>query len=292
MQIAILVTHIRAEEKLLLTAFAEAGIEPDVILDRDINIDLVAGPDQQAPSGRAWSAYDIVLERCVSTSRGLYLLAILNRWGIRTINSYETAAICSDKLQTTLALSTAGVNQPETRVAFTPESAMGAIERVGYPAVLKPTTGSWGRLLARVNDSDSAEAIIEHRQTLGDYNHHTYYVQSYVNKPGRDIRAFVIGGRTICAIYRSSEHWITNTARGGSASNCPITPELDDICQRAAAAVGDGILAIDVLEDSNGELLINEINHTMEFRNSSAPTGVDIAAEVVRYALAQAEVVA
>ncbi|MCA9885271.1 MAG: 30S ribosomal protein S6--L-glutamate ligase, partial [Anaerolineae bacterium] len=92
MQIAILVTHIRAEEKLLLTAFAEAGIEPDVILDRDINIDLVAGPDQQAPSGRAWSAYDVVLERCVSTSRGLYLLAILNRWGIRTINSYETAA--------------------------------------------------------------------------------------------------------------------------------------------------------------------------------------------------------
>lgn len=292
MQIAVLVTHIRAEEKLLINAFAEAGIEPDIILDRDININLTAGAQQQAPSGRPWADYDLVLERCVSTSRGLYLLAILNRWGIHTINTYETAAICADKLQTTLALADANVAQPASRVAFTPETALQAIERVGYPAVLKPTTGSWGRLLARVNDSDSAEAIIEHRQTLGDYNHHTYYVQSYVNKPGRDIRAFVIGGRTICAIYRSSEHWITNTARGGSATNCPITPELDDICQRAAAAVGGGILAIDVLEDANGELLINEINHTMEFRNSSMPTGVDIPAEIVRYALAQIEVLA
>ncbi|QPC81644.1 lysine biosynthesis protein LysX [Phototrophicus methaneseepsis] len=292
MQIAVLVTHIRAEEKLLINAFAEAGIEPDIILDRDININLTAGAQQQAPSGRPWADYDLVLERCVSTSRGLYLLAILNRWGIHTINTYETAAICADKLQTTLALADANVAQPASRVAFTPETALQAIERVGYPAVLKPTTGSWGRLLARVNDSDSAEAIIEHRQTLGDYNHHTYYVQSYVNKPGRDIRAFVIGGRTICAIYRSSEHWITNTARGGSATNCPITPELDDICQRAATAVGGGILAIDVLEDANGELLINEINHTMEFRNSSMPTGVDIPAEIVRYALAQIEVLA
>jgi [lysine-biosynthesis-protein LysW]--L-2-aminoadipate ligase len=290
--VALLITHIRAEEKLLIAAFAEAGVEPDIILDRDININLTAGPQQNAPSGRPWADYDLVLERCVSTSRGLYLLAILNRWGIRTINSYETAAICADKLQTTLALAEADVPQPASRVAFTPETALQAIERVGYPAVLKPATGSWGRLLARVNDSDSAEAIIEHRQTLGDYNHHTYYVQSYVNKPGRDIRAFVVGGHTICAIYRHSEHWITNTARGGSASNCPITPELDDICQRAAAAVGGGILAIDVLEDANGELLINEINHTMEFRNSSAPTGVDIPTEVVRYALSQIEVMA
>jgi [lysine-biosynthesis-protein LysW]--L-2-aminoadipate ligase len=151
--------------------------------------------------------------------------------------------------------------------------------------VLKPVTGSWGRLLARVNDRDSAEAILEHRQTLGGYNHHTYYVQSYVEKPGRDIRAFVIGDRTICAIYRTSAHWVTNTARGGEASNCPVTAELDDICQRAAQAVGGGILAIDLLETPEGGLVVNEINHTMEFRNSSAPTGVDIPAEVVRYAL-------
>lgn len=296
MRIAILVTHIRPEEKLLISAFEAQGVTPDVILDRDLNFDVIAGAEQLAPNGVAWDEYDVVLERCVSTSRGLYAMAILNSWGIPTINRYETAAICADKLRTSIALAQHGVAQPATRVAFTPESAMEAIEDVHYPAVLKPVTGSWGRLLARVTDANSAEAIIEHRQTLGDYNHHTYYVQEYVNKPGRDIRAFVVGERTICAIYRNSEHWITNTARGGQASNCPVTPELAALCERAAAAVGGGVLAIDVLEAPvNSEtaasgLVVNEINHTMEFRNSSAPTGVDIAAEVVQYALAQASV--
>jgi [lysine-biosynthesis-protein LysW]---L-2-aminoadipate ligase len=290
MRIGILVTHIRAEEKLLIQAFQAQGIEPDILLDRDIHLDLTGGSEQLAPNGVRWSEYDVVLERCVSTSRGLYLLAILNAWGISTINSHMTAAVCADKLQTTLALARAGVPQPSAWVAFEEESALAALEETGYPAVLKPVTGSWGRLLARVNDRDSAEAIIEHRQTLGDYQHHTYYVQEYVNKPGRDIRAFVVGDDTICAIYRTSPHWITNTARGGQATNCPITPELDALCQNAAAAVGGGVLAIDLFEDSERGLLINEINHTMEFRNSSAPTGVDIAARVADYALAQARV--
>lgn len=287
MRAAVLVTHIRPEEKLLIGALEAEGIALDIILDRDLNFDLTAGPGQLAPSGVAWSAYDLVLERCVSTSRGLYALAVLNSWGVTTINSYATASICADKLLTTLALARHDVPQPDARAAFAPASALAAVEAVGYPAVLKPVTGSWGRLLARVRDAESAETVIEHRQTLGDYHQHTYYAQQYIDKPGRDIRAFVIGERTLCAIYRASPHWITNTARGGEASDCPITPELDGLCQSAAAAVGGGVLAIDVLEDADGRLLVNEINHTMEFRNSSQPTGVDIAAEVARYVVEQ-----
>ena len=292
MRIGVIVTHIRPEEKLLIGAFQARGIEPDVIADSTINVDITAGAEQLAPSGIPWSEYDVIVERSVSTSRGLYMLAILESWGITTINRYQTASTCADKLRTTIALTQAGVPQPTVRVAFDPNSAIEAIEDVGYPAVLKPVTGSWGRLLAKVNDQESAEAIIEHRQTLGDYNHHIYYAQEYIRKPGRDIRAFVVGNRTICAIYRDSPHWITNTARGGKASNCPVTPELDDLCQRAAQAVGGGIVAVDVLEDTERGLLVNEVNHTMEFRNSSAPTGVDIAAEVVSYALHSAGVMA
>ncbi|MBE2267513.1 MAG: lysine biosynthesis protein LysX [Anaerolinea sp.] len=289
MRIALLVTHLRPEEKLLIAAFEARGITPDVILDRDLNFDINAGAEQTTPIGTRWSDYAVVLERCVSTSRGMYAQAILNAWGIPTINRYATAALCADKLMTTLTLAQHGIPQPQTRLAFTPDSAMQAIETLGYPAVLKPVTGSWGRLLARVTDRYSAEAIIEHRETLGDYQQHIYYVQEYVNKPGRDIRAFVVGSRTICAIYRTSPHWITNTARGGQATNCPVTPELDDLCVRAANAVGGGVLALDLFETPEGGLLVNEINHTMEFRNSSAPTGVDIAAAVVGYALEQAE---
>lgn len=292
MRVGFLITHIRAEEKLLIEAFRAQGIKPDIILDRDLMFNINQGAEQLAPTGSAWEDYDVIVERCVSTSRGLYALAILNSWGVRTVNSFHTASICADKLHTSLALAQADVPQPETRVGFSEQSGLEAIEDVHYPAVLKPVTGSWGRLLARVNDRDSAEAIIEHRQTLGNYTHHTYYVQEYVQKPERDIRAFVIGNRTICAIYRSSPHWITNTAKGGQASNCLITHDLNDICVRSANAVGGGILAIDLLEDEHGNLLVNEINHTMEFRNSSAPTGVDIASEVVRYALYGEEILA
>ena len=290
MRIGVIITHVRPEEKLLIGAFQARGIEPDIIADSTINVDITAGPEQLAPSGIPWRDYDVVMERSVSTSRGLYALAILECWGIRAINNYLTASTCADKLRTTIALARAGIAQPIVRVAFDPDSTLQAIADVGYPAVLKPVTGSWGRLLAKVNDVESAEAIIEHRQTLGDYNHHIYYIQEYIAKPGRDIRAFVIGNQTICAIYRDSPHWITNTARGAKASNCPVTPELDKLCQRAAQAVGGGVVAIDVLEDRERGFLVNEVNHTMEFRNSSAPTGVDIAAEVVSYALQSAEV--
>jgi [lysine-biosynthesis-protein LysW]---L-2-aminoadipate ligase len=292
MRTGIIITHIRPEEKLLISAFQALGLQPDIIADSTINIDITAGSEQIAPSGIPWRDYDVIMERSVSTSRGLYALAILESWGIHTINNYHTASTCADKLLTTIALTRAGVPQPTVRVAFDPDSTIQAIENVGYPAVLKPVTGSWGRLLAKVNDQESAEAIIEHRQTLGDYSHHIYYVQEYIAKPGRDIRAFVLGDHTICAIYRDSPHWITNTARGGKASNCPVTPELDDICQRAAQAIGGGVVAIDVLEDPDRGFLVNEVNHTMEFRNSSVPTGVDIAAEVARFALQSIEVTA
>jgi [lysine-biosynthesis-protein LysW]---L-2-aminoadipate ligase len=180
------------------------------------------------------------------------------------------------------------VPSPRTLIAFTPESAMEAIEELGYPAVLKPAVGSWGRLLSLVSDRYAAEAILEHKEILGSYHHSIFYVQEYVPKPDRDIRSFVVGDECICAIYRYSGHWITNTARGGRAENCPLTDEIVDISQRAARAVGSGVLAIDLLESDRG-LLVNEVNYTMEFRNSIDTTGVNIPARVVDYAIQVAE---
>jgi len=156
---------------------------------------------------------------------------------------------------------------------------------MGYPVVLKPAVGSWGRLLSRINDRDAAEAILEHKVTLGSFHHGAFYIQEYVRKPGRDIRSFVVGDETICAIYRDSPHWITNTARGGAASNCPVTPEIDALSRAAAKAVGGGVVAVDLLESERG-MLVNEVNYTMEFRNSIDTTGVDIPARIVDYVLA------
>lgn len=278
MRLAILTSRIRVEEKLLFEALRQRAIDFDVIDDGELLLDLAQAEER-------WKAYDAVLCRSVSQSRGLAVAYVLEHWGIPVFNAPAVTATCNDKLLTTLALLRANVPVPRTMLAFAEQTAIQGIEELGYPVVLKPITGSWGRLLARINDRDAAEAVIEHQETLGSYQHHIHYIQQYVAKPQRDIRAFVLGDRTICAIYRTSEHWVTNTARGAVTENCPVTPELEELCGRAARAVGGGILAVDLLEDPEQGLLVNEINATMEFRNSIAPTGVDIPQAMIDYVL-------
>jgi [lysine-biosynthesis-protein LysW]--L-2-aminoadipate ligase len=273
-KIGVLCSRIRAEEKLLFDALQRRGLDFDKIDDREIVFEIGAEPPR----------YDVVLERCLHHSRALYALRILNQWGVPTVNTYEVALTCGDKINTTTALVAAGVPSPRTLIAFTPESALAAIETLGYPVVLKPAVGSWGRLLAKISDRDAAEALLEHKDTLGSYQHAIFYVQEFVDKPSRDIRSFVVGDETICAIYRESSHWITNTARGGRARNCPVTPEIDGLSRAAARAVGGGVLAIDLLEHSDG-MLVSEVNYTMEFRNSIDTTGVDIPGRIVDYVL-------
>jgi [lysine-biosynthesis-protein LysW]---L-2-aminoadipate ligase len=272
MKIGILCSLIRKEEKLLFDEFRARGLAFDRIDDRELILDL---------HHRRWD-FDVILERSINHSRALHTLKYLNDCGVKTVNSYEVASTCGDKLLTTMALIKHGVPTPRVYIAYTPEAALQAIEGLGYPVVLKPAVGSWGRLLSKVNDRDAAEAILEHKQTLGSYHHSTYYIQEYIEKSGRDIRSFVVGDETICAIYRTSPHWITNTARGGIATNCPVTPELNDVSVRAAKAVGGGVVAIDVFETKDG-LTVNEVNYTMEFRNSIDTTGVNIPGKVVEY---------
>ena len=279
MRVGVLYSRVRAEEKLLFEELDRRKLEIELLDDRELILDI----SSSEPNLEIFRSFDVVVERCINHSRALYCLKILNDCGIPTINTYQVADVCGNKLLTNSALSKAQVKTPRTLVAYTPKSALAAIEELGYPAVLKPAVGSWGRLLAKINDRDAAEAILEHKEVLGTYHHSIFYIQEYIQKPERDIRAFVIGDETIAAIYRRSQHWITNTARGGESSNCPITDDLDRICRKAARAVGGGMVAIDVVEDKNRGLLVLEVNYTMEFRNSIAPTGVDIPAKMVEF---------
>ena len=277
-RVGVLLSRVRVEEKLLLEELERRHVPTTIIDDRELVLHLETKPDL---------GVDVVAERCIQHSRALYALSVLETWGIATVNTFEVADVCGNKLLTTMRLIRDGVPSPRTRLAFTPESALVAIEELGYPAVLKPLVGSWGRLISRVNDRDAAESILEHKDVLGTYMHSIYYVQEYVAKPGRDIRSFVVGDECIGAIYRASDHWITNTARGGQATNCVVTPELAELSLRAARAVGGGVVAIDLLESDRG-LLVNEVNYTMEFRNSIETTGVNIPGKVVDHILAVA----
>ncbi len=277
MHIGILVSRIRVEERLLIDELARRGVDATVFDVREHVFDIHS--EDSIPR------FDAVLDRCISQTQALAAVHLFEARGVPCINPSSVIETCGDKLSTSLALARAGVPTPRVRVALDAESALAAVESLGYPAVLKPTTGSWGRLLARVNDRDSAEAIIEHKATLGSVQHSVFYVQEHIAKPGRDIRVFMIGDEPICAIERRSEHWITNTARGGQAARFEITPDVVDLCRRASRAVGGGVLAIDLLECPRSGLLVSEVNHTMEFRNSIEPTGVNIPARIIDHVL-------
>jgi [lysine-biosynthesis-protein LysW]--L-2-aminoadipate ligase len=272
MRIGMLCSRIRVEEKLLRDALERRGLEVDVVDDRELILTL-------ARPNRRW---DAVLERSISQTRGLAITSVLERWGVPVINRHAVTAMCASKLDTSAALDAAGVPAPVTAVAFTPEAALVAAEELGYPVVLKPVTGSWGRLLAKINDRDAAEALFEHKAVLGGPEHSIFYLQRHIDKPGRDIRAFVVGDDVICAIYREADHWVTNTARGARTRNCAVDATLRDLSLRAAAAVGGGVLAVDLLEDHD-RLLVSEVNATMEFKNSIDVTGVDIPGRVAEY---------
>jgi [lysine-biosynthesis-protein LysW]--L-2-aminoadipate ligase len=279
MKIGLLHSLLRKDEKFLIDEFnAIKGVELVMIDDREITFNL----------GKDHFDLDVVVERCINHSRALHGLKLFEAAGIKCVNTYNVATVCGDKLLTSVALAEHHVPQPEVRVAFTEESALKAIEEMGYPVVLKPAVGSWGRLLSKINDRDAAEAILEHKTVLGSYHHSIFYIQKYVEKSGRDIRSFVVGDKCIAAIYRTSPHWITNTARGGRATNCVVTDELADISERAAEAVGGGIVAIDVFETAQG-LMVNEVNYTMEYKNSIVTTGVNIPQKMVEYVLQVAE---
>ncbi len=281
MRVGFLYTRLRAEEKYLLEELnRRPAVEVVLINDDEAFFDIARRP----------AAVDVLFERSVSYSRGLYISRIFAAHAIPVINPPLVAERCGDKYQTSQLLAQAGLPTPRVLMAFSPESALAACDALGYPCVLKPVIGSWGRLLAKADDRAAAEAIIEHKATLGGVQHQIFYIQEYIPKPGRDIRAFVIGDQPIAAIYRTSPNWITNTARGGQASNCPITPEIGELCVRTAQTIGGGMLAIDLLEDPQRGLLVNEVNHTMEFRNSIATTGVNIPALMVDYVLRAAKI--
>lgn len=265
---------IRWEEKAIVDAAGKKGVRVNLVDARGLALEA---------SGKSSGIADnVVLERCVGHYRNIHATAALESLGHRVVNSFRTAYISSDKLFGSLALARAGIPTPRTFVAFSEESALETLERLGYPAVLKPVVGSWGRLSALLKDKDFATAILEDRERMYPM-YQVYYLQEFVKRPPRDIRSFVVGNRTVAAIYRlSSSDWRTNTARGGKAESCPITPELDELSLRSAKAVGGEIVGVDLMESPEG-LVVHEVNNTTEFKNTVPATGVDIQGLIVDY---------
>jgi [lysine-biosynthesis-protein LysW]--L-2-aminoadipate ligase len=281
LRIGILLSHVREEEKRLFTAFSKRGVEPIRLHDRRLTFEITA-LDRPQPQ-----PLDVVLDRCMAHSRANVSLEVFEALGVATVNSSHSAATADDKVATSLALAKAGVPSLRTFVAFDNESALEVLETLGYPAVLKPVTGSWGRLLSKVNSPVAARALLEHKKALGSYHHAMYYIQEYVDKPGRDLRILVVGDDVMGASYRSADHWVTNVARGAVSTPCEVTPEIYDLSLRATRAIGAEIAGVDLVETPDG-LKVIEVNTGAEFKGLSRTTETDIPGAIADHLIKRA----
>ncbi len=263
---------IRWEEKSIIQAAKEKNINLQLMDAKEFIFDL------DEPN----SFPHVVLQRCVSYFRNLHSTAILESFGSKVVNSFYVNWITGNKLFTTLLLKKNKIKTPKTMLSFEMDSALKALDKLGYPSVIKPIIGSWGRLVALIKDRDSAKALLEDRMHMFPL-YQVFYLQELVKRPPRDIRCFVIGDRVVAAIYRiSGSDWRTNTALGGKAVNCPITKELEEIASEIVKLLGEGFYGIDCMESKEG-LLVHEVNNTTEFRNTVPATGINIPGLVVDY---------
>ncbi len=226
----------------------------------------------------------VILQRCVSYFKSMHSTAALEGLGARMINSLYTSIICGNKLFSHMELQKQGVATPHAFCSFSTSSAIEGINRWGYPVVIKPTVGSWGRLIGLLNDEDAAKTVLEDREHMFPIYHINYF-EEFVKRPPRDIREIVIGDQVVAAIYRYSgnNEWKTNMALGGRAEVCPITKELEDICINSAKIFKGDIVGVDLMESTNHGLLVHEVNNTTEFKNTVRVTGVDIPSLIVDY---------
>lgn len=275
MKIGILCSKIRIEEKLLFKEFENAGAEVVQFDPRD----LVLTGDKNVFKG-----IDLVLNREIGQTRAELILEFIENLGIRTVNSARSSILCNNKTLTTQILEKNNLPVPETVLAFSQEQALAAAKKIGFPVVVKPVWGSWGRLISKADTYEALEAILEHKAALGSPQHSIFYLQKFIFKPGRDIRVFIVGGKAIAAMYRVSEHWLTNTAKGAVPQHMELNKEIAELVEKAAEVLGVEIAGVDLVEYEKGYLFF-EINATPEFHGLKQVANVNIAKKIVEYTM-------
>ena len=282
-EVSILCDKVRFEEKALFEKTQSMGIKSKIVDAKTLTIGTHSKTND-------FLLGEVILQRCVSYYRGLYLTACLEFLGLKVINRFEVAQICGNKLITSISLAENKIPTPKTKFAFSAESGLETIKKTGFPVVLKPVVGSWGRGIYPLRDFETARMIIEMREEDDSPLSRIYYIQDMVDRPPRDIRCIVIGDQVFTAIYRysSQSEWRTNVALGGKVELAPITKEMENLALRAAEAVGGGILGVDMMEDKNRGLVVHEVNNTVEFRGAASVSKVDIPNQIIEYAVKQA----
>ena len=278
-KICIVFDRLRTEEKLLQKKAEELGYETSMIDAKITSFDTDSKPEN-------FDFGDVVLERCVSYYRGLHFTACLEFMDIPVINKFNVANTCGNKMITSMLLKKNNIPTPKTYFSFSAETALENFENIGYPLVIKPIIGSWGRSVMPIKDKDTAEAVIENRQVTDGPQDRIYYLQEMIDRPPRDIRVITVGDQAVSAMYRkSSGGFKTNIALGADPELCEITKEIEDLCEKTSKAVGGGILGIDLMEDKERGLVVHEVNNTVEFKGLVKVSEKNIPKEMIEYAV-------
>jgi [lysine-biosynthesis-protein LysW]--L-2-aminoadipate ligase len=272
----ILFDNIRWEEKSIIEKAKQSDLDLKPIDCKDLVLFL--NEDTKRFKDK------VILQRCISYFRSLHSTAGLEGLGARMINSLYTSFMCGNKLISHIELQKNGIQTPTAICAFNTNSSLEGIKKFGYPVVIKPTVGSWGRLIGLLNDEEAVKAVLEDREHMFPIYHINYF-EEFIKRPPRDIRAIVIGDKVVAAIYRYSgnNEWKTNMALGGHASPCPITTELEDICIKSSKIFKGDIVGVDLMESEKYGLVVHEVNNTTEFKNTVRVTGVDIPGLILDY---------
>ena len=278
-KICIVFDRLRTEEKLLQKEAENLGYETSMI---DAKITSFNTDSKR----KDFEFGDVVLERCISYYRGLHFTACLEFLDIPVINKFDVANTCGNKMITSMLLKKNNIPTPKTYFSFSAETTLENFEKIGYPLVIKPIIGSWGRSVMPIKDKDTAEAVIENRQVTDGPQDRIYYLQEMVDRPPRDIRVITVGDQAVSAMYRkSSGGFKTNIALGADPELCEITKEIEDLCEKASKAVGGGILGIDLMEDKEKGLVVHEVNNTVEFKGLVKVSEKNIPKEMIDYAV-------
>ena len=278
-KVCIVFDRLRTEEKMLQKEASNLGHDA-VMLDAKITQVNTDSKKEDYDFG------DIVLERCVSYFRGLHFTASLEFMDVPVLNKFDVASVCGNKMFMTLLLKKNNIPTPKTYFSFSSEGAADNLEKVGYPLVIKPVIGSWGRGVMPIKDKDAMDAVLEIRAITDSPHDRIYYLQELIKRPPRDIRVITIGDEAIAAMYRkSSGGFKTNIALGADPELCEITKEMEDMAVKASKAMGGGILGVDMMEDEQRGLVVHEVNNTVEFKGLARVAKRNIPKEMIEFAL-------
>ena len=282
-KVCIVFDRLRTEEKVLRKEASDLGCDVTMLDAKTAQINTDSSRDDM-------DLGDVVLERCISYFRGLHFTAGLEFLGVPVINRFEVANTCGNKMFMTMRLKKGNVPTPKTYFSFSSQSAAENIEDVGYPLVIKPVIGSWGRGVMQIKDRDARDAVIEIRDVTDSSHDRIYYMQELVKRPPRDIRVITVNHVPVAAMYRESNGFKTNLALDASRPKpCETAGQIGELAAAASEAVGGGILGIDMMEDEERGLVVHEVNNTVEFKGLATVAQKNIPREMVKFAIEYAK---